>query len=91
MVSNLKDSMQTMTAFDFFKTRRLKRRLKASIPYMQKNSNVLHDFLYFAAFTAASVQLKKPQEARRALSVPHAMGLTKGEKCNTIRGKNVKG
>jgi hypothetical protein len=51
--------MQTMTAFGSFKVRRLKRRLKASIPYVHTNSNRLYDILYFAAFVAGSVHLKK--------------------------------
>jgi hypothetical protein len=43
------------------------RRLKASIPNVQKNSNAIHDFLHFAAFNAASVQLKKPSGGPKGL------------------------
>jgi hypothetical protein len=67
LVCSLKESMQTMTAFDSLKLRGLKRRVKASIPYVHKNSNAIHDFLHFAAFTAASVQLKKPSGGPKGL------------------------
>jgi hypothetical protein len=60
MVCNLKESMQTMTAFDSFKVKRLKSRLKASIPLLHANSNELYDIRHFDVFTAASVHLKKP-------------------------------
>ncbi|MFC2146201.1 hypothetical protein ACFLRT_02440 [Acidobacteriota bacterium] len=67
MICSLKESMQTMTAFGSFKIRRLKRGLKASIPYVQENSNPIHDFLHFAAFTTASVQLKKSSGGPKGL------------------------
>jgi hypothetical protein len=35
-------------------------KMKASKPVLHKNSNALYDFQHFAAFPAASVQLKKP-------------------------------
>jgi len=53
----------------------LKRRVKASIPYVQVNSNEVHDFQHFDAFPAGSIHLKKPSGGPKGLSVPHAMGL----------------
>ncbi|MGD2092316.1 MAG: hypothetical protein PVH61_39475, partial [Candidatus Aminicenantes bacterium] len=43
---------QTMTAFDYFLVRRLKRRLEASIPFFYTNSNELYNIRHFVAFPA---------------------------------------
>jgi hypothetical protein len=61
-----------MTAFGSFK---VKRRLKASIPYVQRNSNAIHDFLHFAAFTAGLVHLKKPSGGPKGLIGPPCHGV----------------
>jgi hypothetical protein len=72
--------VQTMTAFGSFKVRRLRRRLKASIPGLQTTFNKLHDIRHFDAFAAGSIHLKKPSGGPKALigsprrGVPHAMG-----------------
>jgi hypothetical protein len=52
--------MQTMTIFGSFKIRRLKRRVKASIPGAQTPFHQLYDIRHFYAFAAVSVHLKKP-------------------------------
>ncbi len=54
------------------------RRLKASKPFLHTNSNKLYDMLHFAAFPAASAQLKKPSVARRAYRSPMPWGLAAG-------------
>jgi hypothetical protein len=41
--------------------------MKASIPYVHTNSNRLFDILHFAAFSAVSVQLKKPSVGPKGL------------------------
>jgi hypothetical protein len=56
------------------KVRRLKRRLKASIPGMQTSFYQLHDILHFTAFTAGSVQLKKPSGGPKGLIGPPCHG-----------------
>jgi hypothetical protein len=66
--------MQTMTAFDLLKVRRLKRRLKASTPCVQVNSNAAHDFQHFDASPAALIHLKKPSVAQRAYRYPSPRG-----------------
>jgi hypothetical protein len=66
---------QTMTALGSFKIRRLIRRLKASIPYVHTNSNRLYDILHFNAFTAGSVQLKKPSGGPKGLIGPPCHGV----------------
>jgi len=67
--------MQTMTAFGSFKIRRLIRRLKASIPYVHTNSNRLYYILHFAAFSAGSIQLKKPSGGPKGLIGPPCHGV----------------
>jgi hypothetical protein len=56
-----------MIAFGLSEVRRLKRRLKASIPGVQKNFHQSHDIRNFDAFVAGSVQLKKPSGGPRGL------------------------
>jgi hypothetical protein len=56
-----------MTAFGSFKIGRLKRRLKASIPYVHTNSNKLYDIRHIDVFAADSVQLKKPSGGPKGL------------------------
>jgi hypothetical protein len=63
-----------MTAFGSFKIRRLKSRLKASIPFVQTTPHILYNILHFVVFTAASIQLKKPSVARRASRSPMPWG-----------------
>jgi hypothetical protein len=68
-----------MTAFGSFKVRRLKRRLKASIPGVQTTFHQLHNMRHFDAFTAGLIQLKKPSVGPKGLIGPPchgAMGLT---------------
>jgi hypothetical protein len=48
------------------KVRTLKISLKASIPYVLRNSHRFYNILHFAAFTTALIRLKKPSVARRA-------------------------
>jgi hypothetical protein len=50
------------------------RRLKASIPYLYTNSNRLCEIPGFAAFPAASVQLKKPSGGPKGLIGPPCHG-----------------
>jgi hypothetical protein len=72
--------VQTMTVFGLFKVRRLKRRLKASIPGVQTTSHQLYDIRYFDAVDADSVHLKKPLGGPQGLIGPPchgAMGLIK--------------
>jgi hypothetical protein len=52
MVYNLEKSMQTITAFGFFKVIRLKRRVKASIPFVYTTSHRLYNILHYVAFPA---------------------------------------
>jgi hypothetical protein len=66
---------QTMTAFDSFKVRRLKRRMKASIPFLYANSNELYDIRPFDAFVAGSIQLKKPSGGPKGLIGPPCHGV----------------
>jgi hypothetical protein len=56
------------------KVRRLKRRLKASIPGMQTTFYQLHDIRHFTAFTAGLVQLKKPSGGPKGLIGPPCHG-----------------
>jgi hypothetical protein len=42
-------------------------KLKASKPFLQANSNKLHDIQHFAAFSAASIHLKKPSGGPKGL------------------------
>ena len=67
--------MQPMNAFGSFKVRRLKRRPKASIPLLYANSNSLYDILHFAAFSAGSIQLKKPSVGPKGLIGPPCQGV----------------
>jgi hypothetical protein len=66
--------VQTMTAFGSLKVRRLKRRLKASIPFLYTNSNELSDIRYFDAFAAGSIHLKKPSVGPKGLIGPPCHG-----------------
>jgi hypothetical protein len=66
---------QTMTAFGSFKVRWLKRRLKASIPRSQTNSNDLYNIRHFDASTADSIQLKKPSGGPKGLIGPPCHGV----------------
>jgi hypothetical protein len=66
--------MQTMTAFGLFKVRRLKRRLKASIPGVKATFHPLHDIRHFDVFTAGSVHLKKPSGGPKRLIGPPCHG-----------------
>jgi hypothetical protein len=75
MVCNLEESMQTMTAFGSFKVRRLKRRLKASIPLLYATSNKLYNIRHFGAFSADSIHLKKPLGGPKALIGPPCHGV----------------
>ena len=43
------------------------RRLKASKPFLHKNSTALYDYRHFTAFSADSVQLKKPSVGPKGL------------------------
>jgi hypothetical protein len=64
-----------MTAFGPFKLRGLKRRLKASIPFLYANSNELYNIRYFDAFTAVSIHLKKPSGGPKGLIGPPYHGV----------------
>jgi len=66
--------VQTMTAFGCFKVRRLKRRLKASIPGMRATFHQLHDIRHFDVFAAGSVHLKKPSGGPKGLIGPPCHG-----------------
>jgi hypothetical protein len=66
-----------MTAFGWVKVRGLKRRLKASIPFVYKTSHRLYNIRHFVAFTAASVQLKKPSGGPKGLIGPPCHGAAK--------------
>jgi hypothetical protein len=61
---------QAMTAFGSFMVRRLKRRLKASIPGMQSTFHQSHDIRHFIAFPAGSIHLKKPSVGPKGLIGP---------------------
>jgi hypothetical protein len=61
--------------------RRLKRRLKASIPYMHTNSNRLSDIRHSDAFIAVSVHLKKPSGGPKGLIGPPCHGAGGNELC----------
>jgi acyl-CoA synthetase (AMP-forming)/AMP-acid ligase II len=50
------------------------RRLKASKPFLQKNSNALYDVQHFEAFSADSVHLKKPSVGPKGLIGPPCHG-----------------
>jgi hypothetical protein len=67
--------VQTMTVFDFFKVRRLKRRLKASIPGVLTTFHQLHEIQLFDAFFAGSVHLKKPLGGPQGLIGPPCHGV----------------
>jgi hypothetical protein len=56
------------------KVRSLKRRLKASIPRVQATFHQLHDIRNFVAFTANSVNLKKPSGGPKGLIGPPCHG-----------------
>jgi hypothetical protein len=63
-------SMQTITAFGLFIVRRLKRGLKTSIHFVDRNFSGLLDILYFTAFAAGSIQLKKSSVGPKGLIGP---------------------
>jgi acyl-CoA synthetase (AMP-forming)/AMP-acid ligase II len=50
------------------------RRLRASKPFLQKNSNALYDDQHFEAFSADSVHLKKPSVGPKGLIGPPCHG-----------------
>jgi hypothetical protein len=56
------------------KVRRLKRRLKASIPSVQATFHQLHDIRNFDAFTVSSIHLKKPSGGPKGLIGPPCHG-----------------
>jgi hypothetical protein len=56
------------------KVRRLRRRLKASIPSVQETFQQLNDIRHFDAFTAGSVHLKKPSGGPKGLIGPPCHG-----------------
>jgi len=66
--------MQTITAYGPFKVRRLKRRLKASIPFLYTNSNELYNIRHFAALSAVVIHLKKPSGGPKGLIGPPCHG-----------------
>ena len=59
---------------NFFKVRRLKRRSKASIPFLYTNSNVLSNIRNFDAFSAGVIHLKKPSVGPKGLIGPPCHG-----------------
>jgi hypothetical protein len=63
-----------MTAFGALKVRRLKRRLRASIPLLYAIPNALCNIRHFDAFTDDSVQLKKPSGGPQGLIGPPCHG-----------------
>jgi hypothetical protein len=69
--------MQTMTAFGLFKARGIIRIMKASIPCVQATFHQLYDIRHFDAFTAGSVQLKKPSGGPKGLIGPPCHGVYK--------------
>jgi hypothetical protein len=50
-------------------------RLKASIPFLYTNSNILNNLRHIAAFSAGSVQLKKPSVGPKGLTGPPCHGV----------------
>jgi len=62
--------MQPMIAFGSFKVRRLKRRLKASIPGVQATFHQSHDIRHFNALAAGLIHLKKPSVGPKGLIGP---------------------
>ena len=50
------------------------RRLKASIPFLYTNSDDLYNIRHFAAFSAGTVQLKKPSVGPKGLIGPPCHG-----------------
>jgi hypothetical protein len=67
--------MQTITVFGSFRVRRLKRRLKALIPLLYTNFNVLSNIQHFDAFVANSIHLKKPSVGPKGLIGPPCHGV----------------
>jgi hypothetical protein len=63
-----------MTAFGSFKVRRLKRRMKVSIPFLYATSYELYNIRYFDVFAAGSIQLKKPSVGPQGLIGPPCHG-----------------
>jgi hypothetical protein len=59
------------------------RRLKASTPPLYVNSNELYNIRYFDAFTAVSVQSKKPSGGPKGLIGPPCHGVDR--KCEIWR------
>jgi hypothetical protein len=61
------------------KVRRLEveklRRLKASIPFLYKNSNELYNIRHFVAFSAGLIHLKKPSGGPKGLIGPPCHGV----------------
>jgi hypothetical protein len=56
------------------KVRSTKMRLKASIPLLHTNSNELDNIPHIAAFSAGSIQLKKPSVGPKGLIGPPCHG-----------------
>jgi len=56
------------------KTRRLKRRLKASKPCLSANPHELHNNRHFEVFTADTIQSKKPSVGPKGLIGPPCHG-----------------
>ena len=63
-----------MTAFGSFKVKKLKRRLKASIPCVQTTSSKSNKIRPFDATTAGSIHLKKPSGGPKGLIGPPCHG-----------------
>ncbi len=63
-----------MTVFGLFKIRRLKRRMKASKPFVLANSYELYNIQQFAAFSSDSIQSKKPSGGPKGLIGPPCHG-----------------
>jgi hypothetical protein len=61
---------QTMTAFGLFIVRRLKRKLKASIPDVQATFYQLLYIRHFDAFAAGAIHLKKTSGGPKGLIGP---------------------
>jgi hypothetical protein len=67
--------MQTITAFGLFMVKRLKRRMKASIPFLYANFYKLYDMRYLTTFPTDSAHLKKPSGGPKGLIGPPCHGV----------------
>ncbi len=70
IINKKRNWIQTMMDFGPFKVRRLKRRMKASKPFLYTNFYELYNIRHFNAFVVDSVQSKKPSVARSAYRSP---------------------